>query len=158
MKTAHEWFNAYGVSHTNPINKIIHWICIPIIMFSLLGMLMAIPIPNKLFSLGFNMASFFLVFALLFYFRLSPKLFFGFLGIGLLMLAGNYIIFTKVFNYNNEMMALFSLILFVGAWIGQFIGHKIEGAKPSFFEDLQFLLIGPAWLLQFVYNKLGIKI
>ena len=50
-----------------------------------------------------------------------------------------------------------SLIIFVIAWIGQFIGHKIEGKKPSFFEDIQFLLIGPAWLLSFIYNKLGIK-
>ena len=43
------------------------------------------------------------------------------------------------------------------AWIGQFIGHKIEGEKPSFFEDLQFLLIGPAWLLGAIYQKLGIR-
>lgn len=54
-------------------------------------------------------------------------------------------------------LALFSLILFVAAWIGQFIGHKIEGKKPSFLEDLQFLLIGPAWLVHFIYIKLGIK-
>ena len=48
------------------------------------------------------------------------------------------------------------IAIFVGAWIGQFIGHKIED-KPSFFEDLQFLLIGPAWLLSFIYKKIGIK-
>ena len=40
------------------------------------------------------------------------------------------------------------------AWIGQFIGHKIEGAKPSFFEDLQFLLIGPAWVALSVSGKM----
>ena len=49
------------------------------------------------------------------------------------------------------------IAIFVGAWIGQFIGHKIEGQKPSFFEDLQFLLIGPAWLLSFIYKKIGIR-
>jgi len=53
-------------------------------------------------------------------------------------------------------LALVSLGIFVIAWIGQFIGHKIEGKKPSFLEDLQFLLIGPAWLLHFIYKKLGI--
>jgi uncharacterized membrane protein YGL010W len=47
------------------------------------------------------------------------------------------------------------LTLFVVAWIGQFIGHKIEGKKPSFFKDVQFLLIGPAWLLSKVYRKAG---
>ena len=47
--------------------------------------------------------------------------------------------------------------IFVIAWIGQFIGHKIEGKKPSFLEDLQFLMVGPAWLLSFIYKKVGIK-
>ena len=59
--------------------------------------------------------------------------------------------------YDPEVWRL-SLAIFIVAWIGQFIGHKIEGKKPSFFEDLQFLLIGPAWLLSFIYNKLGIKL
>ena len=47
--------------------------------------------------------------------------------------------------------------LFVVGWIIQFVGHKIEGQKPSFFEDLQFLLIGPLWLLSDVYRRLGIS-
>jgi uncharacterized membrane protein YGL010W len=46
-----------------------------------------------------------------------------------------------------------SLTVFVVAWIGQFIGHKIEGKKPSFFEDLRFLLIGPLFVLGFVYRR-----
>ena len=50
-----------------------------------------------------------------------------------------------------------SLILFCAAWVGQFIGHKIEGKKPSFLHDVVFLLIGPAWLMHFVYRKLGIR-
>jgi uncharacterized membrane protein YGL010W len=49
------------------------------------------------------------------------------------------------------------LIVFVLAWIGQFYGHKVEGQKPSFFEDLQYLMIGPAWLMSFIYDKFGIK-
>jgi uncharacterized membrane protein YGL010W len=51
---------------------------------------------------------------------------------------------------------LVSLVIFAVAWIGQFYGHKVEGKKPSFFKDIQFLLIGPAWLMHFVYKKLGI--
>jgi uncharacterized membrane protein YGL010W len=49
-----------------------------------------------------------------------------------------------------------SLVIFVAAWVGQFIGHKIEGKKPSFFEDIQFLLVGPLWLLGAVYRRLGV--
>jgi uncharacterized membrane protein YGL010W len=49
------------------------------------------------------------------------------------------------------------LALFVLAWIGQFIGHKIEGKKPSFLKDVVFLLIGPAWLMSKVYKAAGQK-
>jgi uncharacterized membrane protein YGL010W len=50
-----------------------------------------------------------------------------------------------------------SLVVFVLAWIGQFVGHRIEGKKPSFFEDLRFLLIGPLFVLGFLYRRLGIS-
>jgi uncharacterized membrane protein YGL010W len=49
------------------------------------------------------------------------------------------------------------LLIFILAWVGQFIGHKIEGMKPSFFQDLQFLLVGPMWLMHFVFKKLGLR-
>ena len=40
----------------------------------------------------------------------------------------------------------------------QFIGHAVEGKRPSFFKDLQFLLIGPIWLLSNLYRRVGIRI
>jgi uncharacterized membrane protein YGL010W len=49
-----------------------------------------------------------------------------------------------------------SIAIFVVAWIGQFIGHKIEGKKPSFFDDLRFLLIGPLFVLGFLYRRLNV--
>jgi len=48
-----------------------------------------------------------------------------------------------------------ALGVFVIAWILQFIGHAVEGKRPSFFTDVRFLLIGPAWLLAFLYRALG---
>jgi uncharacterized membrane protein YGL010W len=60
-------------------------------------------------------------------------------------------------SYDSYELFKIYIIVFIIAWIGQFIGHKIEGKKPSFFDDLKFLLIGPAWLLSFIYNKIGIK-
>ena len=157
MKTAQEWFDAYGESHQNGTNKLIHWICIPLIIFSLFGMLMAVPLPESLFGLYFNAAGFVLFLSLVFYLRLSFSLFAGFFIVGSLLLLVNYKLFHAIGMDNGE-MALISLGIFILAWIGQFVGHKIEGAKPSFFEDLQFLMIGPAWLLQFIYKKFGIKI
>lgn len=155
MKTTQDWLDAYAESHKNPTNKLVHWFCIPLIMFSIFGLLMSIPVPVLDFSFFLNFSTLVLFLALIFYIRLSIPLFFGFLIIGLIMLIGNYILFDKL-DFNNGNLALVSLFIFVIAWIGQFIGHKIEGAKPSFFQDLQFLLIGPAWLLHFIYKKIGL--
>jgi uncharacterized membrane protein YGL010W len=82
-------------------------------------------------------------------------MFAGFIVVGGAMLWGNNAIFEMT-GRDAGQMALVSLGIFVVAWIGQFIGHKIEGKKPSFLEDVQFLLIGPAWLLHFIYKKVGI--
>ena len=150
MKTFNEWLSAYGVSHQNPTNKLIHWICVPTIMFSLLGLLYSIPFPVEK-TMFFNWAGVFIFLTLLFYLRLSFSIFLGFIFIAGAMLWGNHQLALTGTN-----LPIVSVILFVVAWIGQFIGHKIEGKKPSFFEDLQFLLIGPAWLLHFIYKKLSI--
>lgn len=150
MKTFNEWLSAYGVSHQNPTNKLIHWVCVPTIMFSLLGLLSSIPFPAEKTVL-LNWAGVFIFLTLLFYLRLSFSIFLGFVFVGGAMLWGNHRLALSGVN-----LPLLSIVLFVVAWIGQFIGHKIEGKKPSFFEDLQFLLIGPAWLLHFIYKKTGI--
>lgn len=151
MKPIQQWLLQYGESHQNATNKLIHWICVPAIMFSLIGLLYSIPFfTNK--TLFFNWAALFLAAALVFYARLSTTMFIGFAIIGILLLWANHTI-----AQTGTSLPLLSIAIFVIAWIGQFIGHKIEGKKPSFFEDLQFLLIGPAWLLHFIFNKIGIK-
>ena len=77
--------------------------------------------------------------------------------IGMLLVGGLLIYGVQYLETLEYPLWKTSIIIFVFAWIGQFIGHKIEGKKPSFFKDIQFLLIGPLWLLSFVYKKLGIK-
>ena len=146
MRNIYDWNNEYGLYHKNRINKIIHWICIPLIMFSLFGLLSLIE-----FLLGI-----FIILALSYYLRLSKSLALGMSVISLLF-AG--IIFSISLNVNDKILLLYLYLgIFVLAWIGQFIGHKIEGKKPAFFKDLQFLLIGPLWLLSYIYKRLNIKI
>lgn len=153
-RTIDTLLNKYGESHQNPTNKLIHWVCVPTIMFSLFGLLYAIPFPLER-TLFTNWGMLVLILALVYYLRLSLAMFFGFVIIGVAMLWGVHQIYTSAGNDAGQ-LALTSLIIFVLAWIGQFIGHKIEGKKPSFLEDVQFLLVGPAWLLHFVYRKLGV--
>lgn len=157
MKTIDQWLDEYGESHKNATNKLIHWICIPLIMFSLFGILWAIPVPSQFENVGWwlNWSTIVLALAILFYIRLSIPLFIGFVLIALGIVFGNHALYNLV-GENPLLQVVASVMIFVVAWIGQFIGHNIEGKKPSFFKDLQFLLIGPAWLLHFVFKKVGL--
>ncbi len=153
-------FEKYGESHQNPVNKFIHWVCVPLIVFSLLGLVWMIPFPQFSF-LGpyqtfFNWASFLIAFAMYYYYTLSPVLFFMMIWIISLMSFG--IVQMEYLEQAGGPQAwLVFLGIFVLAWVGQFIGHKIEGKKPSFIEDVKFLLIGPLWLLHFICKKMGLK-
>jgi len=151
MKSLQTWFEEYAVSHKNETNIKIHFICVPAIFFSVVGLIMSIPNYGVLSFLNYpiiaNWAFLLLVLILIgFYFRLSVKLGFQMLLFSGLCLVGNYIISKYV------PLFYFSLILFVIAWIGQFYGHKVEGKKPSFIKDLQFLLVGPAWVIYKIFN------
>ncbi len=154
MSQINTYLEQYGESHQNATNKMIHWVCVPAIMFSLFGILYSIPffVERTLF---FNWAAVFMVLTLLYYLKLSFTMFLGFVLIGGLMLLGIDVIYQYV-DFDARMLAYVSIAIFVVAWIAQFIGHKIEGKKPSFLEDVKFLLVGPLWLLHFVYNKIGI--
>ncbi|MCW5898373.1 MAG: DUF962 domain-containing protein [Flavobacteriales bacterium] len=148
-RSMQEWFDAYGVSHQNPTNKLVHWVCVPTIYFCVTGLLWSIPVPGA--SDGI-VAKVVVALVGIFYARLSLSIMLGMMAfsIGCLFLAA-WIDRTAPWP-----LWAVCLTLFVLAWIGQFIGHKIEGKKPSFFEDLQFLMIGPAWLMGFIYRRLGI--
>lgn len=156
--TIQDWFDKYAEHHRNPINKAIHWICVPAIFFSLVGLLSLISfdfgseiIPAYLRD-QLHIGTLLIVFGLFFFSKLSIRITIGMTIVSILILKG----ITEVHRMDINALVFF-LWVFVIAWIGQFIGHKIEGAKPSFLDDLKFLLIGPAWLLSFIYKKLGIK-
>jgi uncharacterized membrane protein YGL010W len=151
MKKLNEWFEDYSVSHKNLTNKKIHYICVPLIFFSVIGLFMSIPgtILTPLASINpvlANWAFIILLFVLFFYFRLSIVMGLKMLVFTAICLIGNYIIAQAL------PLLWFSIALFTIGWIGQFYGHKIEGKKPSFIKDLQFLLIGPAWVIHSVFK------
>ena len=148
------YFDKYGESHQNPTNKLIHWVCVPAIFFSLMGLLYLIPFPLE-HRWYLNWAAIVLLGGLIFYLVNSIPIFLGFAVIGLLILKG----MEKLVEVSGSRLITFYVLLgiFVVAWIGQFIGHNIEGKKPSFLDDLRYLLVGPAWLLHFIYKKLGIS-
>lgn len=146
MTSIHDLFNEYGESHQHPVNKLIHWFCVPLIFFSIVCLLSEVTMG------GLSLATLLLLFSIVFYFRLSPPIASGIVIFYLICLWG-----AAVMRELPIPVWQSALAIFVAAWIGQFIGHHIEGKKPSFLKDLQFLLIGPAWLLSFIYRKLHIN-
>ncbi len=155
MKKVDVLLSEYGESHKNGTNKLIHWICVPAIFFVIIGLLWSIPTPesfHQFTKIPVNFGTIFLLLALFYYLSLSSSLTLGMIVVAAGIVAGN--------NYLDHLgtppLWLISAVVFVIAWIGQFIGHGIEGKKPSFLKDMQFLLIGPLWLLHFIYKKLSI--
>lgn len=137
MRTLDQWLDDYADSHQDPVNKAFHWVCVPLITFSLLGMLWTLHPAVMLAFIGV---------ALAFYFSLSWR-------VAVVMAALSVLVIAVL----TQLQQVFwpSLIIFVLAWVGQFIGHHVEGKKPSFFKDVQFLLVGPVWCLTFLYRRMG---
>jgi uncharacterized membrane protein YGL010W len=148
----------YGSSHQNHLNKSIHWICVPLIFFSIVGLLWSIPADYLHTAMAgeagrfINWGTIGLALALAYYVSLSIPLFFGMLFISIFFSLVCYFI-----DAAGVRLWLVCLIIFFLAWVGQFYGHKVEGKKPSFFKDLQFLLIGPAWLMSFIFKSLKVS-
>lgn len=139
MRTLETWLSEYSESHQNHSNQLIHKVCVPLIFFSLLGMLWTVQVSSL------NLAVIVAALLLPFYIRLGPKA----LAIIVPQLLITFaILYIWQQHAGLSMIFVSCLVIFVVAWIGQFIGHKLEGKKPSFFKDLQFLLIGPLWIFK----------
>jgi uncharacterized membrane protein YGL010W len=131
----------YGKSHQNPVNELIHFVAIPLIMLSVVGLIYAIH-PYVAYA--------FLAASLVYYLRLKSVVFLA------SMVAWSALLLWLVQAMGAQVFKV-SLAIFVGAWIIQFIGHKIEGKKPSFLEDLQYLWVGPLFVLSKLLTRFGVK-
>lgn len=157
MRKIDALLHEYGLSHQNETNKTIHWICVPAIFFSIVGLVFSIPSGQLQSLLPFlgnfaNWATLVLIVVLFYYVSLSPPLALGMLFFSAICLA----LANLIHLISPIPLWAVSIFIFVVAWVFQFYGHKIEGKKPSFLKDLQFLMIGPAWLMHFIYKKLGL--
>ena len=129
----------YGKSHTNPTNEVIHFFAIPLIMLSIVGLMYAL---HPWVAFAFMAAS------MVYYARLSTVFLVA-------MLVWSAILYWLILLMGDKVWQT-SLAIFVAAWIAQFIGHHVEGKKPSFFEDIQYLWVGPLFVLSKLFGKIGI--
>lgn len=154
MRTQEQFLSDYAVSHRHPINQWIHFICVPVIFFATFGLLWLIPIgrwtglaPEVAYWV--NGATVFAVFTGLVYLKLSVAGalammgWYGLTGLGIFALqrAGGSLLWI-------------SAGLWAAGWAAQLWGHKIEGARPSFTDDVVFLLVGPLFVMHELRKKL----
>ena len=153
MRTMQDWLDSYSSDHQNPTNRLFHWLCVPQIVWSVIALLWAIPVPTAFLRPGAWAVA---VMVLAFYWywkhshRLAIALLIAFALLGLL----THVLFDRL---GAVSLCYLAVGVFVVAWIGQFIGHKFEGRRPSFLTDLSYLLIGPAWLMAKLLRRLGFK-
>ena len=151
MRTAEEWFSSYSKDHQNPTNRSIHWVCVPAILWAVIAALWTLPVPGTVLPGLWSWLA--MTAALIFYMRLSRTL-----GLVMLELFGLLGVLTNALYWTLGPMHLLALAVavFVLAWVGQFIGHVFEGRRPSFFTDLSYLMIGPAWLVSKLMRRAGV--
>ncbi len=148
MRRIDALLSEYAESHQNPTNKRVHWICVPTIFACVAAFFYLLP-PIA----GINWMWIAAALVLIYYVSLSWRLALGFVLV--------MVVIDGLLKLVEALVPLplwqVAALVFVLAWIGQFWGHSVEGKRPSFFKDLQFLLIGPAWVLGFVYRRLGLS-
>jgi len=142
-----EWFERYGESHRHPVNHALHMVCVPVIAITLLALLSLIPLP---WTGPVNLGSLTMMATLFWYACLSRRH-----AAGMLIIAA--VTGLALRHYPSLMDPRWLVALFALAWAGQFVGHSIEGRRPRFVDDLRFLFVGPLWVLDSVYGRLGLN-
>lgn len=148
MRTQQQFLDEYRKTHSNPTNALVHTICVPIILFASIGMLRTLPLGLWLgvaapLAPWINGATVVAVLTLVFYATLSVRAV-------LYMTATFAVCAAIVIAMQDAGLPVLWICagLWIAAWLGQFYGHHVEGAKPAFLDDVVFLLIGPLFILE----------
>jgi uncharacterized membrane protein YGL010W len=147
MRTLEQYLDDYGQSHRNPLNQMIHFFCVPAIFISSVGLFWAVPVGAWLglsaeLAPWVNASTIGMLPILVFYAMMSLAS----LGLMILWFAVSigYVLAVQALGLH---LVLTSAVIWLIAWAVQVYGHKVEGAKPSFIQDLLFLLIGPLFVM-----------
>jgi uncharacterized membrane protein YGL010W len=153
VKTTDQWLAEYSRNHRDDTNQLIHWICVPMIVAGLVGLLWSLPVPLtfRVASPALNWGTVFLMASVVYYFILSISL-----AIGSLPFVLGVVAAVAWLDRLSPPLWLLSVGLFAVGWTGQFLGHWHEGSRPAFLRDLQFLMIGPLWLVAGIFRRFNI--
>ena len=143
----------YKSYHNNNINKAIHFICIPMIIISIMLFMSKIYVVNEFYNSKTDFINFIIVI-----YVISYSKDFGLL-IGFIMTIYFMILkfISNISILNNDLVGVnnMSTYLFISGWIFQFIGHYIEGKKPALFTSItQAYYQAPLFSIEFIFPKL----
>ena len=117
------------------------------------GVFWNMPIPDAFFEISplLNWGTAFLMSAAVYYFIISVSLAIGMLPF-VLGVAG---IHTWLEQSDFSPLRV-SLGLLAAGIIGLFMGHRNKSSLRPVLQDIQLMMIGPAWLLSVLYRRIGI--
>lgn len=145
MKKFEKMLETYAAHHTKKINKLLHFIGVPIIFLAI-----------QIFLSNFSLTLFFLslpwlmlITLISYYLLLNTYL--GIITAAFLTLITYLAHIITV--YDNSVSNVLVLILFIIGWIILFIGHYFEGKSPAFLENILQIFIAPMFLV----SELGIR-
>jgi uncharacterized membrane protein YGL010W len=154
------YFAKYAAAHQDPVNRRIQIICIPLLLFSLMGFLWVLPFPYikflGVYNADFNWSSFFIAISIYYYLRLSPILSYFMLFAELVFCF----IITELVQWQKSggpELWLISGVLFVVCVILLSVGYNKERKKLSFEYRYKNLMIAPLFLLHLVLKRFKIK-
>ncbi|MEJ2602970.1 MAG: DUF962 domain-containing protein [Gammaproteobacteria bacterium] len=153
MRTADLWLARYSQHHHHPLNRVMHAVSIPLAVIGVTGLLWSLPAPDAFgdISPALNWGTAFLLAAVVYYFILSIPLALGLLPF-VLAVTG---VLGRLDGLTRPLWQV-SLAVLLAALVLQALGHLVESRRPRLLEDLQYLMIGPAWLMAGVFRRLGI--
>ena len=153
MTDADSWLLRYEQGHSNLKNPVVYWTSVPLVVVGFVGVLWYLPIPVEFFEISpfLNWGSAFLMATTIYYFIISVSIAIGMLPF-MLGLAS-----LQIWLTGSALPALgVSVGLLASGSAGLWLGRRGAGGLGALLQDLQLMMIGPAWLLSVLYRRFGI--
>lgn len=155
MSETEEWLTRYGNSHAEIALPLVYWVAVPLLVLGTVGLLWTLPVPDRFYAISplVNWGSLFLMVATVYYFIISVPLAIGMLPF--VMGIASFQIWIEASPYPPAQLATGFLLAGI---LGLLLVRRGERVLARVLQDLQLMMIGPAWLLSVLYRRMGIPI
>ncbi len=148
MRTLEQHITQYAAYHRDQRNINTHFVGIPMIVF---GVLLAF----SQISFGSVHAGWLVAVVAMFYYLLLDRPL-GF-AMAIYLFVTTAVASLVTAKTSVPIALILAAVIFVAGWALQFLGHKYEGVKPAFTDDVMGLAIGPLFVMTEVFFLLRLK-